>query len=78
MTQKEKIEILEKENSRLQTEIDSLKSNSTDVNQKYKELAELKEKWENEISEMKKLREKYKTLVNDYQKLISLKKMISD
>ena len=54
MTQKEKIEILEKENSRLQTEIDSLKSSSTDVNQKYK------------------------TLVNDYQKLISLKKMISD
>lgn len=78
MTQKEKIEILEKENSRLQTEIDSLKSSSTDVNQKYKELAELKEKWENEISEMKKLRKKYKTLVNDYQKLISLKKMISD
>ena len=78
MTQKEKIEILEKENSRLQTDIDSLKSSSTDVNQKYKELAELKEKWENEISEMKKLRKKYKTLVNDYQKLISLKKMISD
>ena len=78
MTQKEKIEILEKENSRLQTEIDSLKSSSTDVNQKYKELAELKEKWENEISEMKKLRKKYKTLVNDYQELISLKKMISD
>ena len=78
MTHKEKIEILEKENSRLQTEIDSLKSNSTNVNQKYKELAELKEKWENEISEMKKLRKKYKTLVNNYQKLISLKKMISD
>lgn len=78
MTQKEKIEILKKENSRLQAEIDSLKSGSTDVNQKYKELAELKEKWENEISEMKKLKKKYKTLVNDYQKLISLKKMISD
>lgn len=78
MTQKEKIEILEKENSRLQTEIDSLKSSSTNVNQKYKELAELKEKWENEISEMNKLRKKYKTLVNNYQKLISLKKMISD
>ena len=62
MTQKEKIEILEKENSRLQTEIDSLKSSSTNVNQKYKELAELKEKWENEISEMNKLRKKYKTL----------------
>ena len=43
MTQKEKIEILKKENSRLQAEIDSLKSGSTDVNQKYKELAELKE-----------------------------------
>lgn len=78
MTQKEKIEILEKENSRLQTEIDSLKSSSTNVNQKYRELAELKEKWENEISEMRKLRKKYKTLVNNYQKLISLKKMISD
>lgn len=78
MTQKEKIEILEKENSRLQAEIDSLKSSSTNVNQKYKELAELKEKWENEISEMNKLRKKYKTLVNNYQKLISLKKMISD
>ena len=78
MTQKEKIEILEKENSRLQTDIDSLKSSSTNVNQKYRELAELKEKWENEISEMRKLRKKYKTLVNNYQKLISLKKMISD
>lgn len=78
MTQKEKIEILEKENSQLQTEIDSLKSSSTNVNQKYRELAELKEKWENEISEMRKLRKKYKTLVNNYQKLISLKKMISD
>ncbi len=78
MTQKEKIEILEKENSRLQAEIDNLKNNSGNVDEKYKELAELKEKWENEISEMNKLRKKYKTLINDYQKLISLKKMISD
>ena len=78
MTQKEKIEILEKENSRLQVEIDNLKNNSGNVDGKYKELAELKEKWENEISEMNKLRKKYKTLINDYQKLISLKKMISD
>ncbi len=78
MTQKEKIEILEKENSRLQAEIDNLKNNSGNANEKYKELAELKEKWENEISEMNKLRKKYKTLINDYQKLISLKKMISD
>lgn len=78
MTQKEKIEILEKENSRLQVEIDNLKNNSGNVDEKYKELAELKEKWENEISEMNKLRKKYKTLINDYQKLISLKKMISD
>ena len=74
MTQKEKIEILEKENSRLQAEIDNLKNNSGNVDEKYKELAELKEKWENEISEMNKLRKKYKTLINDYQKLISLKK----
>lgn len=73
MTQKEKIEILEKENSRLQAEIDNLKNNSGNVDEKYKELAELKEKWENEISEMNKLRKKYKTLINDYQKLISLK-----
>ncbi len=78
MTQKEKIEILEKENSRLQAEIDNLKNNSDNADKKYKELAELKEKWENEISEMNKLRKKYKTLINDYQKLISLKKMISD
>ena len=78
MTQKEKIEILEKENSRLQAEIDNLKNNSGNADKKYKELAELKEKWENEISEMNKLRKKYKTLINDYQKLISLKKMISD
>lgn len=78
MTQKEKIEILEKKNSRLQAEIDNLKNNSGNVDEKYKELAELKEKWENEISEMNKLRKKYKTLINDYQKLISLKKMISD
>ena len=78
MTQKEKIEILEKENSRLQAEIDNLKNNSGNVDEKYKELAELKEKWENEISEVNKLRKKYKTLINDYQKLISLKKMISD
>ena len=78
MTQKEKIEILEKENSRLQAEIDNLKNNSGNVDEKYKELAELKEKWKNEISEMNKLRKKYKTLINDYQKLISLKKMISD
>lgn len=78
MTQKEKIEILEKENSRLQAEVDNLKNNSGNVDEKYKELAELKEKWENEISEMNKLRKKYKTLINDYQKLISLKKMISD
>ena len=78
MTQKEKIEILEKENSRLQAEIDNLKNNSGNVDEKYKELAELKEKWENGISEMNKLRKKYKTLINDYQKLISLKKMISD
>lgn len=78
MTQKEKIEILEKENSRLQAEIDNLKNNSGNVDEKYKELAELKEKWENEISEMNKLRKKYKTLIDDYQKLISLKKMISD
>lgn len=78
MTQKEKIEILEKENSRLQAEIDNLKNNSDNADKKYKELAELKEKWENEISEMGKLRKKYKALVNDYQKLISLKKMISD
>ena len=59
MTQKEKIEILEKENSRLQAEIDNLKNNSGNVDEKYKELAELKEKWENEISEMNKLRKNY-------------------
>lgn len=66
MDNKKKIKILEKENMRLQKELDRLNKGITDektLQDRYDELDSLKEKWENEIKDIDILREKYSTLI---------------
>ena len=66
MDNEKKIKILEKENMRLQKEIDRLNEQITDsrtLQDKYDELDSLKEKWEKEIEDIGILREKYSTLI---------------
>lgn len=66
MDNEKKIKILEKENMRLQKEIDRLNEQITDsrtLQDRYDELDSLKEKWEKEIEDIGILREKYSTLI---------------
>lgn len=66
MDNENKIKILEKENMRLQAEIDRLNERITDsrtLQDRYDELDSLKEKWEKEIEDIGILREKYSTLI---------------
>lgn len=66
MDNEKKIKILEKENMRLQAEIDRLNeriTNSRTLQDRYDELDSLKEKWEKEIEDIGILREKYSTLI---------------
>ena len=66
MDNEKKIKILEKENMRLQAEIDRLNEQITDsrtLQDRYDELDSLKEKWEKEIEDIGILREKYLTLI---------------
>ena len=66
MDNEKKIKILEKENMRLQKELDRLNKEITDektLQDRYDELDSLKEKWENEIKDIDILREKYSTLI---------------
>lgn len=66
MDNEKKIKILEKENMRLQAEIDRLNEKITDsrtLQDRYDELDSLKEKWEKEIEDIGILREKYSTLI---------------
>lgn len=66
MDNEKKIKILEKENMRLQAEIDRLNERITDsktLQDRYDELDSLKEKWEKEIEDIGILREKYSTLI---------------
>lgn len=66
MDNEKKIKILEKENMRLQAEIDRLNERITDsrtLQDRYDELDSLKEKWEKEIEDIGTLREKYSTLI---------------
>lgn len=66
MDNEKKIKILEKENMRLQKELDRLNKGITDektLQDRYDELDSLKEKWENEIKDIDILREKYSTLI---------------
>lgn len=66
MDNEKKIKILEKENMRLQAEIDRLNERTTDsrtLQDRYDELDSLKEKWEKEIEDIGILREKYSTLI---------------
>lgn len=66
MDNEKKIKILEKENMRLQKEIDRLNEQITDsrtLQDRYNELDSLKEKWEKEIEDIGILREKYSTLI---------------
>ena len=66
MDNEKKIKILEKENMRLQAEIDRLNEQITDsrtLQDRYDELDSLKEKWEKEIEDIGILREKYSTLI---------------
>lgn len=66
MDNEKKIKILEKENMRLQAEIDRLNERITDsraLQDRYDELDSLKEKWKKEIEDIGILREKYSTLI---------------
>lgn len=66
MDNEKKIKILEKENMRLQAEIDRLNERITDsrtLQDRYDELDSLKEKWGKEIEDIGILREKYSTLI---------------
>lgn len=66
MDNEKKIKILEKENMRLQKEIDRLNEQITDsrtLQDRYDELDSLKEKWGKEIEDIGILREKYSTLI---------------
>lgn len=66
MDNEKKIKILEKENMRLQAEIDRLNEQITDsrtLQDRYDELDSLKERWEKEIEDIGILREKYSTLI---------------
>lgn len=66
MDNEKKIKILEKENMRLQAEIDRLNERITDsrtLQDRYDKLDSLKEKWEKEIEDIGILREKYSTLI---------------
>jgi len=66
MDNEKKIKILEKENMRLQKEIDRLNEQITDsrtLQDRYDKLDSLKEKWEKEIEDIGILREKYSTLI---------------
>ena len=66
MDNEKKIKILEKENMRLQAEIDRLNERITDsrtLQDRYDELDSLKEKWEKNIEDIGILREKYSTLI---------------
>lgn len=66
MDNEKKIKILEKENMRLQAEIDRLNEQITDnrtLQDRYDELDSLKEKWEKEIEDIGILREKYSILI---------------
>jgi|GEM_PF-3426050 len=66
MDNEKKIKILEKENMRLQAEIDRLNERITDsrtLQDRYDELDSLKEKWEKEIEDIGILREKYSILI---------------
>lgn len=66
MDNEKKIKILEKENMRLQAEIDRLNeriTGSRTLQDRYDELDSLKEKWEKEIEDIGILREKYSTLI---------------
>lgn len=66
MDNEKKIKILEKENMRLQAEIDRLNERITDsrtLQDRYDELDSLKENWEKEIEDIGILREKYSTLI---------------
>ena len=66
MDNEKKIKILEKENMRLQAEIDRLNEQIVDrktLQDRYDELDSLKEKWEKEIEDIGILREKYSILI---------------
>lgn len=66
MDNEKKNKILEKENMRLQAEIDRLNEQITDsrtLQDRYDELDSLKERWEKEIEDIGILREKYSTLI---------------
>ena len=66
MDNEKKIKILEKENMRLQAEIDRLNERITDsrtLQDRYDELDSLKEKWKKEIEDIGILRAKYSTRI---------------
>lgn len=66
MDNEKKIKILEKENTKLQKEVDLLKkqlSTNKSLKDRYSELDSLKKKWEKEIADIKILREKYSLLI---------------
>ena len=81
MDNEKKIKILEKENMRLQAEIDRLNERITDsrtLQDRYDELDSLKEKWEKEIEDIGILREKYSTLIGQLHSFKEIQEKIEN
>lgn len=79
MNLEKRIEILRKRNMDLQKENDELRKQIKEIGSledKYKELDELKEKWESEISKMNELRSQYSILVENLKLLTQVKDKI--
>lgn len=79
MNLEKRIEILRKRNMDLQKENDELRKQIEEIGSledKYKELDELKEKWESEISKMNELRSQYSILVENLKLLTQVKDKI--
>ena len=79
MNLEKRIEILRKRNMDLQKENDELRKQIKEIGSledKYKELDELKEKWESEIFKMNELRSQYSILVENLKLLTQVKDKI--
>lgn len=66
MDNEKKIKILERENTKLQEEVNKLKEQlktAKNLDSKYDELDSLKNAWEKEITDIQVLREKYTELI---------------